>query len=203
MNKVINICGFPVDPEMGLRKYLTHQDVRYEICNHGRGSTSYRDNEGGTWCYYVVVSESQVSPESFAEFWLPATPHIRSSGICEPCYSYYEAKFSSVSWHGGVTFYEKRGGIDGAPRSVKIGCDYAHLYDQGQSYDFEGVKRDAIRTIDSLRELYEFYRRDPWNGMWLPASQMIEEKGVLYSPQSIESRKAKATASTTNAGVAG
>jgi hypothetical protein len=191
MSEIIDICGFPIDPEMGLRKYLSHEDVRYEISNHGRGSTSYRDNKGGTWCYYVVVSESQVSAESFAEFWLPATPHIRSNGICEPIYSYYDAKFATVGWHGGVTFYEKRGGIDGAPRSVKIGCDYAHYHDQGRMYDFDCVRHDAIRTIDGLRALYEFYRRDPWNGMYLPASQMIEENGVLYSPQSIASRKAR------------
>lgn len=197
--ETIDICGFPVDPEMGLRKYLSHRDVRYEVSNHGRGSASFRGNEGGTWCYYVVVSERQISAETFEKFWLPATMHTGSTGIPEPSYSYYDAGFAGVDWHGGVTFYEKRDGIDGTARSVKIGCDYAHYHDQGRMYDFEYVKHDAMTTIDQLCEMYEFYRRDPWNGMYLPESQMIEQNGVLYSPQSIASREARDEAKTTGA----
>lgn len=191
--ETIMISGFPVDPQMGLRKYLTHQDIVYEVSNHGRGKkTTYDDDDGGTWCYYVTINERALSKTDFEEFWLPATMCTRSSGIEEPSYAYYNARFADADWHGGVTFYEKLGGIDGGQRRVKIGCDYAHLWDEGCHYDFSTVQSEAIQTIEKLRGMYEFYKRDPWNGMWLPASEMIDVDGVLYSPQSIESRKKSA-----------
>lgn len=87
-----------------------------------------------------------------------------------------------------MTWYSKEAGFDGDPRVVKIGCDYAHYWDQGGYYTLETVTRDAIGTIDALRRMYEFYRRDPWNGKWLPESEMVEHEGTLYSPGGLEQR---------------
>jgi hypothetical protein len=175
------IAGFPISEDVRLSKRGSYFDIGFEISNHYRRE---EDHEGrGTWCYYVLIGEQMLAPEAFAEFWLPHTECVRSSGIPEPSYAYYQARFADAEWHGGVTFYEKQGGIDGALRFVKIGCDFAHYWDEGRWFDYEQVEREAKQTIDALRGMYEFKRRCVYTGRWLPGSQMVEYNGHLYSPE--------------------
>lgn len=188
---VITIAGFPITHDVPLKKRGTHVDVWYEILNHGRlkfGYDTQMEPSGGTWCYYVVVSELMLPAEQFAEFWLAPSAHdTRSNGISYPNYDYCSAPFADVDWHGGVTFYEKLGGIDGMPRSVKIGCDFAHLWDQGREFNYEIVEIEAKRTIDQLRAMYPFYRKCCYSGRWQPESEMIEKDGKLWSKEGLDS----------------
>jgi hypothetical protein len=188
----IVIEGFPIDAEMGLKKHFTHFDINVTISNHGRSKYDYdyktKIPHGGTWCYYVTVSEQMLSAEQFAEFWLePAAVTKRSNGWDQPSYAYYNAKFADADWHGGVTFYEKLGGIDGEPRAVKIGCDFAHYWDEGHSFDYAQVEREAKATVDKLRDMYQFFRRCPYNGKWQPEAEMVEHKGKLWSKEGVAS----------------
>lgn len=196
MSTTTVIAGFPITPEVTLRKRISHHDVPVEVSNHGRStySLTYGEQDGapGTWCYYVSVYEDMLPPEQFAEFWLEPK-HSEFAGKVRKSYDYYAARFAGADWHGGVTFYEKHGGIDGDQRYVKIGCDFAHLYDEGCSYDYQGVEAEAKATVDALREMYSFYRRCPWNGLWQPESEMVEHKGKLYSVSGKASMDAYAT----------
>lgn len=191
MNEPIRVAGFPIDADMSLKKRVEHNGLYLEISNHGRSKYDYANktynDSDGTWCYYVTVTEQMLPADKFAEFWLaPASTHKRSSGWDEPCYAYYEAYFASAQWHGGVTYYEKLGGIDGAPRAVKIGCDFGHYWDEGYSFCYESVLSEAQATADALREMYAFFTRCPYTGKYQPASEMIERDGKLYCAEGIE-----------------
>lgn len=189
MNEPIRIAGFPIDADIALKKRVEHNGLSLEISNHGRSKYDYDnksyDDSGGTWCYYVLITEQMLPAEKFAEFWLAPTMAERSSGWAAPTYAYYDARFASADWHGGVTYYEKLGGIDGAPRAVKIGCDFGHYWDEGYSFCYESVLSEAQATADALREMYAFFTRCPYMGKWQPASEMIERNGKLYSAEGI------------------
>lgn len=193
------VAGFPITSDVSLRKRGEHEDVSYEIVNHSRSkfdlhAMSMRPSSG-TWCYYVMVNEAMLPPELFAEFWLdPSHVEPHRSGFPRISYDYYGARFAQVDWHGGVTFYEKSGGIDGARRYVKIGCDFAHLWDEDCEYDLAHVETEAKATINQLMALYSFNRRCPYYGSYHPASEMVEHNGRLYSVDgkaTMESRRAE------------
>jgi hypothetical protein len=188
------VAGFPITAEVTLRRRGEHEGLQYEISNHGRMKVDFVGGEivhtpsGGTWCYYVTVSEAQLSPELFTEFWLDATATPHKSGWPRISYDYYGTRFSSVEWHGGVTFYEKLGGIDGAQRYVKIGCDFAHSWDDWVDFDYAQVEREAIETVKQLQALYQFRRRCPYFGTYHDVAEMIPhpKTGALYSADGIE-----------------
>jgi hypothetical protein len=185
----IEIAGFPIDEEVVLKKRGYHFDIGFEISNHGRLVDARFGQCGrGTWCYYVLIAEPMLTPEAFAEFWLPHTEFVRASGFADPVYAYHAARFADAQWHGGVTFYEKLGGIDGAQRFVKIGCDFAHYWDQGHWFTYAQVEREAKETIEALRRMYAFNRRCIYSGRWLPEDQMIEREGRLYSPEGLATK---------------
>jgi hypothetical protein len=185
----IVVAGFPITPDVSLRVHGDHSGIGYEISNHGRDSVG-RDDGSGTWCYYVYISEKMLPPELFEQFWL--APKFDDKGRAS--YSYYDAPFAGVDWHCGITFYQKTGGIDGQPRSVKIGCDYNHYWDEGHSYDLEDVRRDAVNTVSQLQAMYPFFVRCPYTGTWQPAADMVEHKGRLWSKDGVAKAEAYALA---------
>lgn len=195
MNKTIVISGFPIDEHVSLRRRGTHFDISFEVVNHSR-RTDDRDWHGdeprGTWNYYVTVYEdSLVDPADFDQFWLPVANVRRRGGVDEPSYDYWNPRFAGADWHGGVTFYQKCGGIDGGPRGVEIGCDFAHYWDAGRMYDYAQVEREAKRTIDALREMYAFRRRCAYSGIWLPPSELVEHDGRMYSHEAFAEMTAR------------
>jgi hypothetical protein len=104
-----------------------------------------------------------------------------SSGIFRPHYDYMSSVLAELPWHGGITYYEKSGGLDGGPRYVKAGCDLAHSWDDGRDYDFAYVEQEAHRTINALRERFCLLRRCTWSGAWMPEEQLTQGKHGLYS----------------------
>jgi hypothetical protein len=181
MDEII-VAGFPITGEVNLRQTFRHKDVSFEVTNHGRTSFEGFDRSRGTWCYYVYVNELMMNAQEFAEFWLAPQGEYAKGHVG---YGYSDARWAYAVWHCGVTWYSKVSGFDGEPRGVKIGCDYAHYWDEGGYYNLNIVKQDAIDTIEALPKMYTFYRRDPYNGVWLPVEQMTEHKGNLYSPEGL------------------
>lgn len=189
--QTVVVAGFPITASVHLSKRGEHGGVAYQIVNHTRSGFNLdcmgMESNGGTWCYYVTVSEAQLSPELFAEFWLDATATPHASGWPRISHDYYGARFSDADWHGGVSFYEKLGGLDGAQRYVKIGCDFAHLWDKGREFDYAQVEAEAIETIKQLQAMYPFYRRCPYFGTYHAATDMLPhpKNGALYSAAGI------------------
>lgn len=190
MSTPITVAGFPITGDITLKARGEHLDVRYEISNHGRNRESrYWEEPRGTWCYYVIVEEQALAPEAFAEFWLePSHVNERGNGLKCPSYDYWAPRFAAAEWHGGVTFYEKFADVDGNYRHVKIGCDFAHSWDQGCEYDYAQVQREAIVTIEALRSMYEFKRRCAWSVHPECLESLVESEGhdFEYMPYSGE-----------------
>lgn len=189
-DQAVVVAGFPISSNTTLRQRGEHEGIAYEISNHGR-DREFRDGRG-TWCYYISVSEAQLSPEAFAEFWLDPVVTPRKSGWPRVSYDYFAARFADLDWHGGITFYEKFGGIDGAQRYVKMGCDYAHSWDEGRDFDFAFVEREAVQTVAQLQAMYQFKRRCPYFGTYHDASEMVPhpKSGALFSAAGIEAMTA-------------
>ena len=188
------VADFPIDDMVNLSRRETFHDIGVKFSNHARHEYDYpvgaptRKRPGrGIWCYYVYINEQMLPADLFAEFWLAPTRHYeRSSGHSEPMYNYDSPRWADADWHGGVTWYQKLGGLDGDLRSVEIGCDFNHSWDQHQWFTYDLVKREAERTVERLREMYPFYSRCCYTGRWQPRDQMIERDGRLYSKEGLE-----------------
>ena len=205
--QTVVVAGFPITDDMALKRSGNVNDIDYEIVNHSRSKYDFHSKamepSRGTWCYYVIVSENMLPTEEFEKFWLqPSSHRERSDGAKFPYYAYHEAGFCGADWHGGVTFYEKSGGIDGAPRRVKIGCDFGHYWDEGREYDFAHVESEAIATVQQLADMYPFYSRCPYSGSWQPKDQMVEHNGKLYARASVEKMLAYEAERISKAGAA-
>jgi len=125
----------------------TYKGINYEVRQWTLG-------DGENWNYYIYIDERQLSDATRGLFMCGMTdvglPSRRRT------YDYYGAGtelINDLDWHGGLTFYNREGGIDEKPVVVKLGCDYAHYYDEGRLYALEDVERDARHTIDKLWEL--------------------------------------------------
>lgn len=117
------------------------------------------------WCHYIILDLDQIPEESREQFWLSPKPEEMSVSKRKYVrYDYYDSIISSLELHGGCTFYEKTSGIDGSPRVVKIGCDYQHLWDDGQDYSVNSVLFEAKETIDSLHTLIPGIGIHCWHG---------------------------------------
>jgi hypothetical protein len=142
-----------------------HRGVRFEISLHGE-HREWRPR--GTWCYYVLVSEVQLPAESRERFEL-APKHDEKGRVH---YDYNSAWFASLEWHCGITYYEKLGGLDGAKRAYKMGCDYAHYWDEGRDYSVGSVEFDVRRTIDELLTHVKLLTHCSWCGTYADESTM-------------------------------
>jgi hypothetical protein len=69
-------------------------------------------------------------------------------------YNYYKHPvLISISFHGGITFYEPR--EDGW---IKVGCDYNHYQDHHSMYTFRYLLYDAHVAIDSFLTMVPDYK---------------------------------------------
>lgn len=130
----------------------THLGWRFKISHWGEGGLI---NQGrGTWCYYVFIPESRIGKEEFEKLWLePRLVKITPESKGFITYDYFNTKVSDLPWHGGVTYYEKHGEMEGF-RCVEFGCDYNHLYDDETHWNLDLVLFDLMETIEALNDLY-------------------------------------------------
>lgn len=70
-------------------------------------------------------------------------------------HGYRQSVFADLCWHGVITFYEKHVGIRSDLLSVKVGCDYNHLRDEGIEYTLEMVQEDLTTTVYDFLFRYE------------------------------------------------
>lgn len=129
-----------------------HQGVSYEISWHG--CSEYNPN--GTWCYYIMLTSEQFNNEDWRKLALRSKV-IEFGGVFRVHWSY--ENFPDLDEHGGWTFGEMRSylGRDGKRyKYLKVGCDYAHLYDQecGNPYTLSYVEDEAKHSIDILVKMF-------------------------------------------------
>jgi hypothetical protein len=124
-----------------------YKGINFLISLHGVDDT-YRPD--GTWCYYLLINEKQLPDEYRKDFILE--PVFDDKGRLS--HDYYATNIADLDWHCGITYYSKEGGADGEPITVKIGCDYAHYWDEGKFFDVDIVLNDVKGSIDKLYALY-------------------------------------------------
>lgn len=131
-----------------------HHGIAYELSWHGRSDYSPQ----GTWCYYLYLTEQQFSPEDWKRLRL-AQEHKQFFGG-ESWHRHYDYDaFPDLEAHGGWTYGEMTVflGKDGKEyEQVKVGCDYAHLWDREMGFPEcrATVQSDAKRSIDLLVEMF-------------------------------------------------
>lgn len=153
----------------------SHQGIAYELSWHGRSDYSSE----GTWCYYLLVTSQQFYPEDWARLRL-AHEDKQFAHSWRRHFDY--DNFPDLDAHGGWTFGEMETYLakDGKEHErVKLGCDYAHLFDREGGY-YEGreeVERDAKRSIDLLIAMFPRRRlRCDYSGMFDDAEQFYTAK---------------------------
>lgn len=107
----------------------------------------------GCWNYYIYLLESKI--ENFSDFWIePELKEFSPGGTQYLACDYYSSPLSNIHWHGGVTYWEGNNDIPNR-RHIKIGCDYAHLWDMERGYDTElvDVYADVLQTTEELLPL--------------------------------------------------
>lgn len=129
-----------------------HRGIAYELSWHGRSDYSPE----GTWCWYIWVNDEQFYPDDWRQLRL----NRQDREFAESWHRYWcYDDFPNLDAHGGWTFGEMNVylGRDGKEHEqVKVGCDYAHLWDREGDFR-EGrkhVEHDVKRSIDLLCEKF-------------------------------------------------
>ncbi len=116
-----------------------------EITHHSAGELI---NDGkGVWCYYIYIHEGKCKPGVFANLWLEDKVSKWYESSPERVTHDYNDILPDCEWHGGITYYAKHGHSLGH-RCVQAGCDFSHLWDHDQGYDYtlDDIVHEANRT---------------------------------------------------------
>lgn len=169
------------------------EGLAYEIAFWGKGSMC---DGHGMWNYYIIIPEDQLRPEDWERVWLPVVRMNNwSGGRTSPAYNVYDSILNEGDFHGGITFYEKSQTPDGDFRSIKVGCDYGHLWDRegGYGYSVGYIQQDALNTCRKLAAVLRPLVRCVWSGAYFdPRFNVAEDvpgwEGGFLSPAGLGSK---------------
>jgi len=149
-----------------------YRNVRFEIMK-------WRLGDNPCWNYYLYLPIDQIPPELHKYFVLQGKyTKLSPNGQAHLFYDYFGTSYiSDLDWHGGITLYEKQ--LDGAGKliGVKLGCDYAHHFDEqaGYAYSLDYVFMETKRTIDKLHERIPNLKVScRWNGKFYDKNECEE-----------------------------
>lgn len=150
----------------------TYHNIRFEI-------VKWKLGDNPNWNYYIYLPVDQIPVEFHKFFFLDGKREKLSPDGNEYLdYNCGETSYiSDLDWHGGITFYEKELEGDGKLLGVKLGCDYAHYFDEeaGYPYNLEWVLSDTKHTIDKLHELIPNLKVScRWDGKFRDVSECFE-----------------------------
>lgn len=154
-----------------------HRGVSYELSWHGCSDYSPQ----GTWCYYIFVNSEQFCADDWKRLRLEREDkQFFGEGSWHRHFKYDD--FPDLRPHGEWTFGEMHTylGKDGKEyEQVKVGCDYAHLFDREGGF-WEGradVEREAKRSVDLLCDMFPSRRpRCAYSGRYDDADQFYTAK---------------------------
>lgn len=149
-----------------------YQNIRFEIMKWKLG-------ENPCWNYYIFLPIDQIPPEVHKFFVLKGKYEKLSPDGNE--YLNYDysgtSHLSDLDWHGGITFYEKSLDGEGKLIGIKLGCDYAHYFDEQAGYDYnlDYVFMETRQTIEKLHKLIPNLKvRCRWDGRFYDKSEVEE-----------------------------
>jgi hypothetical protein len=102
-----------------------------------------------TWNYYIFLNFRAMPPKHIGAY----TPTII---IDEKDRSYTQASeaINNIPMHGGVTYCE----FANNGKRIKVGCDYAHLWDEEHTYELSDIVYDLKETIDAWFKIMPDYK---------------------------------------------
>lgn len=105
-----------------------------------------------SWVFYLKVLLEQFPEEDREKI----KPYIYYTGYGTPLsVPRDDNPILNLEWHGGMTYSADETTPQFYPYTfLKFGCDYQHLWDEGKTYDIEGVQKEVQECIDSLFVLY-------------------------------------------------
>lgn len=154
-----------------------YRNIKFEIVNWRLGSNN--KDSFPCWNYYIYLPINQIPLEYHKYFILEGEyQKFSPDGQEHLFYKYSDAPYiSNLDWHGGITFYEKQWESERKLRGVKLGCDYAHYFDEqrGYPYTIEHVLMETEQTINKLHELIPNLKIScRWNGKFYDKSECEE-----------------------------
>jgi len=161
-------------PKPLLRYNAKYRGILIEVHNFKR--TELDEREIDRWTYYIYVSPDHIPDKKLADgVWL--NPQYDEKG--RQSYDYFLSWLNDLEWHGGITWYSKTSSPDDRIRVAKIGCDYAHLFDDGQFYNERYVFSEACATVDQFIARVPNYKMycGTVGGYWLPSEGIMAEDG--------------------------
>ena len=154
-----------------------YRNVRFEITKWRLGGN--HPFSFTCWNYYIFLPIDQIPREFHTYFILEGkyskmTPESNERLF----YDYSNASYlSDLDWHGDLTFYEKTLDSEGKLIGIKLGCDYAHAFDErvGYPYDIDYVLMETKQTIDKLHKLIPNLKIScQWDGKYYDKSECEE-----------------------------
>lgn len=158
---------------------VEHRGVSVEISHHGVSEYT----PSGTWCYYLIIDQRMFqSADDWAKF--DVKPVTRKwCGTFREHLPYDD--LPDLEWHCGPTFGERHEGVDthsGEKHAwLKIGCDYAHLWDRDMGYPatLASVTADARRSVDTFVDRFPQKERCGYSGrIGMPDEFYTAQNGV-------------------------
>ena len=153
-----------------------YRDIRFEIMKWRLGTI---DDGHIVWNYYLFLPIEQI-PSKYHKYFILKGSYKKLSpdGQSHLFYNYSGTSYiSDLDWHGDITFYEKHLDGEGKLIGVKLGCDYAHYFDEvgGYPYDIDYVFMETKQTIDKLYKLIPNMKVScRWNGKFYDKSECEE-----------------------------
>lgn len=166
-----------------------YKGVSYTLSHHGISDYSPQ----GTWCFYIFINSNMfVNHDDFSLFDREAEI-VEINGNFRETFNYWDVP--DYGFHGGITWYSKEGFVDREGQkqtSLKIGCDYNHLWDRESDYwqGLDEVESDAKSLIDKLVEQHPIKLRCSYCGkIDLPDQYYTAINGAVVHKSQIDKLK--------------
>jgi len=125
------------------------------------------------WCFYLNLLVEQFQERYHADLWRPII-NLYDGSVVQPC----AECLKSLDWHSDMTFYSRNSAPEEPFRSIKAGCDYQHMGDEGRTYTADRVMHDAKRCVDSLLNKFPGLRTADvlWKEYYAPFHAVMKAK---------------------------
>ncbi len=102
---------------------------------------------GSIWNGYIFINKKQL-PRNFRK--LLCSIHTFKLSSVRKYWSYRKLE-DYFNFHGGITYYELiRDEFTSKPIGIKVGCDYAHSWDEGHDYNENDIKRYLENSVNTF-----------------------------------------------------
>jgi hypothetical protein len=133
----------------------------------------------GIWNSYIIINEKQLTPEQFKGL-IPKKKKYGFNGKKDRIrYDYGTYLENIFDMSGGITYFEPlRDVFNGKINGIKVGNDYNHIWNGGESY--ESILRDVEKVVDNFIKTFPEYKVwDIQDGIYRKPVDLIVVESLL------------------------